>query len=270
LQIKSLEQNVIVARNAMAKLCITMKEVGDTHFGTLDHASHELSKRQKQVEDLVSRIQDFQSQFVSWTQEKRQLEREKSELESQVATIENGLDNKSTRIDEQAKKLKNLMDIITLQDEKLQKKHEFLEKKAVELALNEQNVREEYEKNGELYQLIQEERHAVEALKEQMENTLEQQELKEEEILRNEERLVQLEAKLNHRQEETKIGQQRMRELAVQLKTRSEEVTRQRLQLEERLRKCDEYENQLIAWEKQLDEMSNIFHGKEGNRVHDS
>jgi chromosome segregation ATPase len=264
LQIKSLEQNVVAARNALAKLCNTMKDVGDRHFGTFDRASHELSKRQKQVEDLVSRIEDFQCQFVSWTQEKRQLEKEKSELESQIATIESGLDNKSSRIDEQAKKLKNLMDIITLQDEKLRKKHEFIEKKAAELALNEQNVREEYEKNSKLYQLIQDERDTVEALKEEMASTLEQQELKEEEILRNEERLVQMEAKLNHRQEETKIGQQRMRELAVQLKARSEEVTRQRLQLEERLRKCDEYENQLIAWEKQLDEMSSIFQGKEG------
>ena len=75
-----------------------------------------------------------------------------------------------------------------------------------------------------------------------------------------------MEAKLNHRQEETKLGQQRMRELAVQLKTRSDEITRQRLQLEERIRKCDEYENQLIAWEKQLDEMSRIFQSKEGRR----
>ena len=80
LQIKSLEQNVLVARNALAKLCDTMKEVGGKHFGTFDNASHVLSKRHKQVEDLVSRIEDFQSQFVSWTQEKRQLERQKSEL----------------------------------------------------------------------------------------------------------------------------------------------------------------------------------------------
>ena len=261
LQIKSLEQNVVFARNALAKVCRNMKEVGDKHFGTFEHATHELSKRQKQVEDLVTRIESFQCDLTCWTKEKHQLEKQKSELESQIATIESGLDDKSTRINEQTQKLKNLMNAITLQDETLRKKHEFIEKKASELALNERTVRQESEKNSQLYELVQEERLAVEALKEEMERTLEQQELKEEEILRNEERLVQLEATLNQREEKAKVGQQRMRELAVKLQKRSDEVTRQRQQLEERLRKCDEYENQLNAWEKQLDAMSSMLQG---------
>ena len=72
------------------------------------------------------------------------------------------------------------MDVITLQDSKLRKKHEFIEQKATELALNEQIVQEESEKNSKLYLIVQDERNTVEALKEQMESNLEQQELKEE------------------------------------------------------------------------------------------
>lgn len=262
LQIQSLEQDEVVARNALTKLCKTVKEVGEKHFGNFENASHELSKRQNQVEDLVVCIENFQSHFVSWSKEKSQLERQKSELERRIVTIENGRDDKSTRIDEQAKKLKNLMDVITLQDEKLRKKHEIIETKAAELTLNEHNVRQEYEKNSKLFELVQSERCAIEALKEEMESNLEHQEMREEEILRNEERLLQMEAKLSQREQEARIGQHRMKELAVQLKSRTEEVTKQRQQLEERLRKCDEYENQLNAWEKQLDDMSSVLQGK--------
>ena len=241
-----------------------MKEIGTKHFGTIDNASHKLSRRQKQVETLVIRVEDFQSQLVSWNKEKRELETQKCGLESQIEAIESGLDNKSTRINEQAKKLKSLMEVISLQDSKLRQKHEFIEKKAAELALSEHILQEEVEKNSKLYELVQDERHAVEALKEEMERSLEQQELKEEEILRNEERLTQMEAKLNHRQEEAKVGQQRMKDLAIQLKTRSDDINRQRLQLDERIRKCDEYESQLTAWEKQLDQMSTVIEAREG------
>ena len=70
-----------------------MKEVGDKHFGTFEHASRQLAKRQTQVEDLVSRVENFHCYLACWTKEKRQLERQKSELESQIASIESGLDD---------------------------------------------------------------------------------------------------------------------------------------------------------------------------------
>lgn len=259
LQISSLEENVIVARSSLTKLCTAMKQVGDSKFEAFEQASHDLSIRHKQVQTLVSRIENFQEHFASWNVEKQELEREKLKLHLRVVSLERGLDSKSSQIDLQTNKLKDLMKTITLQDDRLQKKQKFIEEKAAELALFEKNVRKESDKNSQVNKLLQEERNAIISLQKEFEDKSKQLEMKEQELISNEQRLLDTERILTEEHDKSKVGQQRMTDLSNQLQKRHEEVTQQRLQLEERQQQCDEYAARLKSWEDQLEHVTNIL-----------
>mmetsp|Transcript_12095 Transcript_12095/g.21846 ORF Transcript_12095/g.21846 Transcript_12095/m.21846 type:complete len:263 (+) Transcript_12095:98-886(+) len=241
-----------------------MKQVSDAKFEAFEKASRELSIRHKQVQTLVVRIENFHKHFASWTEEKQELEREKLKLHLRVVSMERGLDNKSSQIDQQTHKLKDLMRTITQQDERLRKKSRFIEDKAAELALFEQNVRKETESNT---QHVQDERNAVRSLQRELEDRSKKQEIKEQELLINEQRLIEREQNIHGEHAKSNVGQQRMKELATQLQKRHEEVTMQRQELEERQHKCDEYEARLRSWEEQLEHVTNLLQGSgDGSR----
>lgn len=240
-----------------------MKQVSDSKFESFEKASHELSIRHKQVQAIVSRIENFQQHFASWTEEKQELEREKLKLHLRVVSLERGLDTKSSQIDHQIHKLKDLMKTITLQDERLRKKERFVEEKASELALYEQNAREESNKNSQLNQIVQDERNAIQSLQKEYEEKSKVLMMKEQELMKNEQRLLETEKILNEEHEKTKVGQQRMTDLSNQLQKRHEEVTMQRQQLEERQQQCDDYADRLRSWEEQLEHVTSIL--QQGN-----
>jgi chromosome segregation ATPase len=243
-----------------------MKQVCDSKFDSFEKASRELSIRHKQLNALVSRIETFQKHFGSWTEEKQDLEREKLKLHLRVVSLERGLDSKSSQIDTQTHKLKDLMRTITLHDERLQKKQERIEEKASELALSEQNVRKESDKNNTLYQLVQNESHAIKSLQRELERKSRQQEIREQQLVVNEHRLLEMERNLNEDHDRAKLGQQRMKNLSDELQKRHEEVIRQRQQLEERQQQCNEYATRLRSWEEQLEHVTNLLQqGGSGN-----
>lgn len=228
-------------------------------FESFEQASRELSMRHDQLQAIICRIENFQNQCASWTEEKQNLEREKLKLHMRVVSLERGLDSKSSQIDQQTQKLKDLMKTITLQDERLQKKQRFIEEKASELALYEQNVREESDKNSSLYQLMREERNAIESLQKELEDKLQQQKMKEIELARNEQRLLDMERNVHEEKEKSNEGKQRMHEISNQLQKRHEEVSRQRKLLEDRQQQCNEYEARLRSWEEQLEHVTNLL-----------
>ena len=243
----------MVARASLTKLCSAMKQISNNKFEAFEQASRELSVRHKQVQSLILRIENFQKHHASWTEERQELEREKLKLHLRVVSLERGLDGKSTQIDQQTHKLKDLMRTITLQDERLQKKQRFIEEKASELALYEQNVRKESDSNSKLHELAQNERNAVKSLQKELEDHSQKQEMKERELFLNEQRLFDMERNIKAEHEKSQAGQQRMKELATQLQKRHDEVTRQRQDLEERQQKCNKYETRLRSWEEELE-----------------
>ena len=228
-------------------------------FESFEQASRELSIRHDQLQAIINRIENFQSKCASWTEEKQELEREKLKLHMRVVSLERGLDTKSSQIDQQTQKLKDLMKTITLQDERLQKKQRFIEEKASELALYEQNVRKESDTNSNLYQLMREERNAIESLQKELEDKLQQQKIKEVELAKNEKRLLELERSVHEEQERSNEGKQRVLDISNQLQKRHEEVSRQRKLLEDRQQQCNEYEARLRSWEEQLEHVTNLL-----------
>jgi chromosome segregation ATPase len=250
---------VIVARSSLSRLCSAMKQVCDSKFESFEQASRELSIRRRQLQALVSRIGTFQRHFASWTKEKQDLEREKLKLHLRVGSLERGLDSKSSQIDKQTHKLKDLMRTITLQDERLQRKQRFIEEKETKLALSEQNLRKESDKNDKLYQLVRDESHAIKCLQREMEEKSRQQEIREKELLTNEQRLLDMERNLSEDHNQAKVGQQRINDLSDQLQKRHEEVSRQRQQLEERQKQCNEYAARLRSWEEQLEHVTSLL-----------
>ncbi len=261
---------MVVARASLAKLSSAMTRFSNMKFESFEQASHELSIRHNQVQAIVCRIENFQSHFAVWTKEKQDLEREKLKLHMRVVSLERGLDSKSSQIDQQTQKLKDLMKTITLQDERLQKKQRFIEEKASELELYEQNVRRESDKNSSLYQLMREERNAIESLQQELEDKLQQQKIKELELIRNEQRLLEMERNVREEQEKSHEDKQRMHDVSNQLQKRHEEVNRQRKLLERRQQECNEYEARLRSWEEQLEHVTNLLQqGGNQQRNHD-
>ena len=123
---------------------------------------------------------------------------------------------------------------ITLLDERLQKKQRFIEEKSSELAVYEENVRKESDKNSNFYQLMREERNAIESLQKELEDTLQWQKIKELELARKWRRLLEMERDVHEEQEKSNEGKQRMHDISNQLQKRHKEVNQQRKRLEER------------------------------------
>merc|ERR1712127_853294 len=85
--------------------------------------------------------------------------------------------------------------------------------------------------------------------------------MREQELQIKEQRLIEREQNFYGEHAKPNAGQHRMKELAAQLQTRHEEVTRQRQDLEDRQRKCDDYEARLRSWEEQLEHVTNLLQG---------
>jgi chromosome segregation ATPase len=250
---------VLVARASLTQLSSAMKRVSEMKFESFKQACRALSKRHEQLQIIVCRIEKFRIKCSSWKEEKQDLERERLQLHMRVVALERGLDNKSSKIDEQTQKLKDLMKTITLQDERLKQKQRFLEEKASELALYEQNVREESGKNSNLYQLMREERNAIESLQKELEDKLQQQKIKEVDLARNEQRLLEMKRNVHEEKEKSNEDKQRMHEISNQLQKRHEEVSRQRKLLEDQQQRCNEYEARLRSWEEQLEHVTSLL-----------
>ena len=240
-----------------------MKQVSNRKCETFEQAARDLSIRHKQVQSIVSRIENFQTHFASWTGEKQGLEREKLKLHLRIVSFQRGLDIKRSQINQQTHKLKDLMRTLTKQDERLQKKQRFIEEKASELALFEQSVREESDKNSKLHYVVQDERNAIKSLQKELEDKSQKQAIKEQELIMNEQRLIEMERNLSEEHEKSKLGQQRMKDVSNQLQKRHEEVTGHRQQLEERHEQCNAYAGRLRSWEEQLEHVTNLL--QQGN-----
>jgi len=244
-----------------------MKQVCDSKFESFEHASRELMIRHRQLQALVLRMEDFQRHFASWTEEKQELEREKLKLNLRVVSLERGLDSKSSQIDKQTHKLKDLMRTITLHDERLQKNQRLIEDKAAELSLFEQNVRKESDKNDKQYQFLREESNAIKCLQRELETKSRYQEVREQELAMSEQRLLELERNLGDERDQIKTGKEQMMDLTTELQRRNEEITKQRYQLEEREQVSSEKAAQLHSWEEQLEYVTDLLQqgGNSGN-----
>eukprot|EP00804_Cyclotella_cryptica_P027303 CCRYP_019621-RB/>CCRYP_019621-RB protein AED:0.26 eAED:0.26 QI:3615/1/1/1/1/1/2/1071/470 len=259
------------------KLSKQLAESVDSHNACrslLEKTGKELTYSKRQCTRLQSNIEELTTLTSNLEQDKSdlrarilKLERKASDLEASKIACQRELDqvktSKSSQLEQKAQKLKDLMQSITIQNERLQKKQKSLEERESALMLQEQSMCEEAAKNDQLYQLVQEQRNALKTLERDLDDRLKRQELKEKEIYLAEERLAELETNLNQKHEESKVNQQKLKELAVQLQRRNEEVTKQKQHLQERLRSCDEYEATLSAWEQRLDEMANMLQGKD-------
>jgi chromosome segregation ATPase len=242
----------------------------------LEKTEQDLMHSQRQCTRLQTNIQELNTLTRELEQDKSDLRARISRLEKKASDLEvselacrRELDqvkaSKNNQLEQKAQKLRGLMQSITLQNDRLQKKQKSLEQKEASLTLHEQTIREEAAKNDELYKLVQEQRDTLKSLEKDLDSRLRRQEVKEQELDQAQERLADLESKLNQKHEESKANQQKVKELAVQLHKKNEEVMKQKQLLQERLRKCDEYEATLSAWEERLDEMANMIQGSEEN-----
>lgn len=138
---------------------------------------------------------------------------------------------------------------ITLLDERLQKKQRFIEEKSSELAVYEENVRKESDKNSNFYQLMREERNAIESLQKELEDTLQRQKIKELELARIEQRLLEMERVVHEEQGKSNEGKQRVHDIppAPEPARGSQPTAR------------NEYEARLRSWEEQLEHVTNLL-----------
>lgn len=197
------------------------------------------------------------------------LEKKASDLEAAKFSCQQELEqlkvSKDHQMEQKAQKLKELMQSITIQNERLHKKQKTLEARESTLELRDRHVLEEATKNGDLYQLVQQQNAALKSLEQDLGDRLIRQETKERELSETEEILANLEAELKQKQEEISVGKRKLKDLALQLQKRNEEMNVQKQQLQERIRHCDEHETRLSAWEQRLDEMVKMLEGQEGD-----
>jgi chromosome segregation ATPase len=282
-QVEGMSANIATLQTRFATLAGEKQQLAEKLKASLESQNMCTSLLEKTEEDLVisqRQCSQLKRNIVELGYLKNELDQDKeilqsrivrleskaSELEASKITLQQELElvksNKSAHIEQQAHKLKDLMKSIALQNGKLQEKQRLIEEKEAELALCEQNVRDETEKNEELYRLVQEERNDLKVIQRDMDDEIKQQDMKERQLIHTEERLNEMERKLVQKHEESKTSQQRMKDLAIQLQLRNEEVIKQRQILQDRMLKCDEYESRLSEWEQQLDEMSRLMEGK--------
>ena len=93
------------------------------------------------------------------------------------------------------------------------------------------------------------------------------QEVREQELAMNEQRLLELERNLDDERDQIKTGKKQMMDLTDELQRRNEEITKQRHQLEEREQKSSEKAAQLRSWEEQLEYVTDMLQqgGNSGN-----
>ena len=236
----------------------------------LRKAENDLLHTQRQCARLQASLEEQNTHNIELEREKSDLRVQKSRLEKAVSDLETAklacqqeLDlvksSKNIHLEQKAQKLKELMQSITLQNDRLQKKQKSLDEREVALVAREHQLQEKADKNDELYQLVQRQNIALKSLEQDLDDCQARQMTKEQELNKNEERLVNMETRLNQEQEEFNASKQKMKELALQLQKKNEEVNMQKQQLQEKLRGCDEYEATLSAWEQRLDEAANIM-----------
>ena len=236
----------------------------------LRKAENELLYTQRQCARLQTSLEEQNAQNIELERErsnlrglKSRLEKEALDLETAKLTCQQELDRiKSSRnihLEQKAQKLKELMQSITLQNDRLHKKQQNLDEREVSLVARERQLQEQALKNDELYQLVQRQNIELKSLEQDLDDRQTRQITKEQELDKNEERLIALENRLNREQEEVNASRQKMKELALQLQKRNEEMNVQKQQLQDKLRGCDEYEATLSAWEHRLDEAANLM-----------
>jgi hypothetical protein len=83
-------------------------------------------------------------------------------------------------------------------------------------------------------------------------------------VLHEEEMELRLQQqKLAEGSKDTRLAQERIKQLAVQMKQKDEDMRRDRDALEQRLKKCDECEGFLTAWQQQLDQTAAAIQARE-------
>jgi len=246
-QLETTKAELEVCRNERNKLSASIKQIRSSY-----------SKLEQEKSSFQSQLMDMEKQLAE-----KSAELEAAELSHQIE-LDRATATRSSLIDQQTRKLRELMNTMTLQEDKLNKKQNAIEQKEESLLLRETKLEEESQRNEDCLRSVRGERESLEELRREIDDSLLRQENKEEELIAKSKLLKEKEENLNKKQEDIKAGQKRIKELAVQLQKRNEEVEKQRKLLQERLQRCDEYEAQLSAWEKQLDDMATMLETKEG------
>ena len=236
----------------------------------LEKTQNDLMYSQRQCACLQSRIEEQHALNLELEEERTVLCDRITELEKKISNLETAklecqqeLDefrsSKNSQLEQKAQKLKEFMQSITTQNERLSLKQKSLEDKESALILHEKRAREESIKNDDLYTLVQQQNATLKSLEQELELRQSKYMSKEQELDQTEERLVNMEAALNQKQEEINTGKQKMKELALQLQQRNEEINKQKQHLQEKIRSCDEYEASLTTWEQRLEEVANMI-----------
>jgi hypothetical protein len=264
----------VVEKQNLSKQLSESMQCQSKCMSLLEKTENDLVHSQRQCARLQTSIEEQNALNIELEQERSNLQVRASRLEKKASDLEAAKDacqreldqvksSKNSQLEQKAQKLKDLMQSITLQNDRLHKKQKSLEEKESTLALREQQLGEEAAKNDELYQLVHQQNAALQSLEKDLDNRQTRQQSKEQELDKTEERLFDLETTLNQRQDELNASKQKMKDLALQLQKRNEEMTKQRQQLQEKIRSCDEYEATLSAWEQRLDEVANMLQKQE-------
>ena len=256
---KQLSDSMEEQRKCMSLLEKTKKE--------LAHSQSHCARLQSSIEEQNTLNIELEHDRSNLRLRLSKLEKKASDLEAAKLSCQQELEqvkiSKNHHIEQKAQKLKELMQSITIQNERLHKKQKSLQERESTLELREQHIRGEATKNDDLYQLVKQQNVALKSLEQDLGDRLIRQETKEQELGQTEEMLVNLEAELKQKQEEIIVGKQKLKDLALQLQKRNEEMNVQKQQLQERIRHCDEHEARLSAWEQRLDEMVKMLEGQE-------
>lgn len=242
----------------------------------LEKTKQDLAYSQRQCDRLQASIEEQNNINIELEQERSnlfarvsRLEKKESDLEAANFACQRELDqvksSKNSQLEQKAQKLKELMQSITLQNDRLREKQKSLDAKESVLAIREKEVHDEAAKNGELYQLVQHQNAALKSLEQDLEIRQTRQHSKEQELEQTDKRLADIESRLNKKQEEIDASKQKLKEVALQLQMRNEDMNKQKQQLQEKIRSCDEYEATLTAWEQRLDEVASMLQNSQEN-----
>jgi chromosome segregation ATPase len=257
--LKQLNNSVQSRNEFVALLQKTEKDLG--------YSQGQCARLQTSIEEQNALNMELEEERSNLLARISRLEKKASDLEvarhSCIQELDQIKSSKNSQLEQKAQRLKELMQSITLQNDKIHKKQKALEQKESTLAIREEQVRDEAAKNDELYKLVQQQNAALKSLEQDLEIRQNRQLSREQELEQTGERLTDLESILNQKQDEINASKQKVKELALQLQKRNEELNKQKQQLQEKIRSCDEYEATLSAWEQRLDEVANMLQKQE-------
>jgi len=180
----------------------------------------------------------------SFQNEQNRLSQLSREIESTEA--EKGvLIKRESSLKESEGKLKEFAQILKKQGKDLKQKEKDLHNAARLLSEKQNKI------NGDESKLMTDLREKLDEEKDRHSNLLEQYAIQEEELQIKEKALIELQSAQS--QCHFNPSQQKIHELAMQLKEKDEQLSRDRIKLKEKLAKCDECEARLAAWQKELE-----------------